>query len=288
MTPSSDIAIDEVNMTPTPDSIVSDNEDASNIYFVNYNLDTVYKNDNDNVNMINEDIYTWDGEEEDSVVDEFDPYYFISTLPEYEPQNITMLPPQNDSGKITLVLDLDETLVHCDVESPEGADFSFDLTEDDGSYVVYCRKRPGVDAFLEKVAEIFELVVFTASTQEYADQILDVLDPKGLIKYRLYRESCTFVEGNYIKDLSLLGREISRVAIVDNSPHVFGYQLDNGIPILSWYFENDDCELHKLLPFLERLIQTDNKDLYFDVRTLIRSEYELYKKVDAWKSLEQA
>ena len=88
----------------------------------------------------------------------------------------------------------------------------------------------------------------------YAERLLAILDPDGrLIDHKLYRDSCLNVEGNYLKDLNVLGRDLTRTVLVDNSPHAFGYQLDNGIPIESWFDDRADTELLKLIKFLETI-----------------------------------
>eukprot|EP01106_Pelomyxa_sp_JSP_P000118 TRINITY_DN1017_c0_g1_i3.p3 TRINITY_DN1017_c0_g1~~TRINITY_DN1017_c0_g1_i3.p3 ORF type:complete len:144 (-),score=33.68 TRINITY_DN1017_c0_g1_i3:119-550(-) len=141
---------------------------------------------------------------------------------------------------------------------------------------MWVRERPRVHRFLAAAAASFEVVVFTASHHEYAMKVLDNLDPTGnLIKHRLYRDSCTYVEGNYVKDLSVTRRDLRRTCIVDNNPAAYGYQVDNGIPIVSWYDDADDTELDKLLEFLMQLRHEA------DFRKVIRRTYKSYKLVSA-------
>ncbi len=89
----------------------------------------------------------------------------------------------------------------------------------------------------------------------------------------MFRESCLLVEGNYLKDLNVLGRDLSQSVLVDNSPHAFGYQVDNGIPIESWFDDPNDTELLKLEQFLSTLHGVK------DVRTMVRSKFQTYKLI---------
>ena len=156
-----------------------------------------------------------------------------------------------DVGKKCLVLDLDETLVHSSFQPTPLCDLLLPIGIADG-YLFVC-KRPGVDVFLEKVCRLFEVVIFTASLSTYANPVIDFLDPNGLIKHRLFRESCVQLHGLYIKDLSRLGRSLDQVLIIDNSPASYLLQPDSALAIKSWFNDTEDMELHRLLPMLNRL-----------------------------------
>ncbi|KAL3522630.1 hypothetical protein ACH5RR_015464 [Cinchona calisaya] len=203
----------------------------------------------------------------------FDPHMFIRNLPDLPDLASDLRPTilSKDSKKpksVTLVLDLDETLVHSTLEHSDDADFSFPVFFNMQEHTVYVKQRPHLLTFLERVSEMFEIVVFTASQSIYAKQLLDILDPDGkLISRRAYRESCIFSDGSYTKDLTVLGVDLAKVVIIDNSPQVFRLQVNNGIPIESWFDDRSDSALISLLPFLETLVDTD------DVRPVIAKRF---------------
>ena len=197
-------------------------------------------------------------EESKEESDEFNPFFFIKSLPPYEDvvknRIVPILLPKRTrrSHPVTLVLDLDETLVHCSIEPIDDADLQFEVNFGGLMYHVYVRKRPHLEQFLEVVSKQFEVLVFTASQRVYAEKLLNLIDPtRKFIKHRLYRDSCLDVCDNFLKDLNVLGRDLSKTIIVDNSPHAFGYQISNGIPIESWFEDKKDVELLNLLPVLD-------------------------------------
>jgi RNA polymerase II subunit A small phosphatase-like protein len=173
-----------------------------------------------------------------------------------EPEQKWLLgPPREDhKGRKTLVLDLDETLVHSSFRPVPSPDFIISIELEGVIHKVYVQKRPGVDEFLEAVATKFEVIIFTASLDKYANPVLDHLDPKGCCVSRLFRESCVQHYGNYVKDLSLLGRDMKKTLIIDNSPFAYMFQPDNAIPITSWFNDKNDRELFELIPFLNTTI----------------------------------
>jgi len=166
-------------------------------------------------------------------------------------------------GRKTLVLDLDETLVHSSFKPIPNPDFIIPVEIEDQVHKVYVVKRPGVDRFLKEIGPHFEVVVFTASLAKYADPVLDLLDVYHVVVGRLFREACTNYKGNYVKDLSKLGRNIQHSIIVDNSPSSYLFHPENAIPVESWFDDEHDTELIDLLPIFHVLAKCD------DVRTVI-------------------
>uniref|UniRef100_A0A8C9YW00 Mitochondrial import inner membrane translocase subunit TIM50 n=1 Tax=Sander lucioperca TaxID=283035 RepID=A0A8C9YW00_SANLU len=103
------------------------------------------------------------------------------------------------------------------------------------------------------------------SSFKYADPVADLLDQWGVFRARLFRESCVFHRGNYVKDLSRLGRELSKVIIIDNSPASYIFHPENAVPVQSWFEDMTDTELLDLIPLFEGLSKEE------DVYSLLQS-----------------
>ncbi|KAI0930104.1 hypothetical protein AcV5_006898 [Taiwanofungus camphoratus] len=179
-----------------------------------------------------------------------------------------LLPPvaPEHLGRKCLVLDLDETLVHSSLKAVPSPDYIVPVEIESFWHNFYVLKRPGVDGFLKRMGEIYEVVVFTASLSKYADPVLDRLDPDGSVAHRLFRENCYNHRGNYVKDLSQLGRPIGDTIIIDNSPASYIFHPHNAVPISSWFNDPHDTELTDLCPFL-----TDLGMMPGDVRGILNS-----------------
>ena len=152
----------------------------------------------------------------------------------------------NSNKQYTLVLDLDETLIHFK-PNPNN--------EESGTIKI----RPFLMEFLEKIKDYYELVVFTAATQEYADPIINALDPNQKyfdFEHRLYRKHTIIIDNDFVKDLSKLGRDMSRIIIVDNMEQNYKLQKNNGITIRPfWGKDNEDTALKDLLDILVKIAE---------------------------------
>lgn len=132
---------------------------------------------------------------------------------------------------------------------------------------------------MKRVGELYEVVVFTASVSkvrppithmhcpsltnpaQYGDPLLDQLDIHNVVHHRLFRESCYNHQGNYVKDLSQVGRDLKDTIIIDNSPTSYIFHPQHAVPISSWFSDAHDNELLDLIPVLEDLAGSKVSDV---------------------------
>ncbi|XP_020103696.1 mitochondrial import inner membrane translocase subunit TIM50-like [Ananas comosus] len=155
-----------------------------------------------------------------------------------EPSSDKLLPDllPEEQHVYTLVLDLNETLVYSDWQRDRG-------------WRTF--KRPGVEAFLEHLAKFYEIVVYSDQLNMYVDPVVERLDQKGCIRYKLSRAATKYQNGKHYRDLSKLNRDPSRILYVSGHCLESTLQPENCVSIKPWKLENDDTALLDLLPFLE-------------------------------------
>ena len=196
-------------------------------------------------------------------------------------KSLELLLPPNISKKKTLVLDLDETLVHSQF-GPFNipSDVVINIEIENELHDIHVLVRPGVKEFLEKMSKKFEIIIFTASISKYAGPLLDILDKDKNCSFRLFREHCTLLNSSFVKDLKKLGRDLKDVIIVDNSPMAYLLNSDNGLPILTWFDDKNDKELFKIIPILDFLsLVPDVRDYIHKIVINNEISYDIAKKV---------
>ena len=152
------------------------------------------------------------------------------------------LPPNNSINTYTLVLDLDETLIHLERDTN---------IKSKRKKIIY---RPYLFEFLQKMKKLYELILFSLGTPEYVDSIVETIERKErFFQYRLYRQHGKIYGNEIIKDLSKIGRDIKKIIIVDNMPQSFKLQKKNGICIKGFYGNLKDETLKDLSEILEKV-----------------------------------
>ena len=162
----------------------------------------------------------------------------------------------------TLILDLDETLVHFQIKSNNGGTL---------------RARPYLFGFLEEMGHYFELVVWTSATEAYANSLIDALEyEKKYFDYILYREHAIIIGDDFVKDITRVGRGLNRIIIIDDMPQNFRLQRENGITIKPFFGDDlDDSALYELVPILKHIAEEGN-----DVRIgLEKYREEIVKRI---------
>ena len=147
--------------------------------------------------------------------------------------------------KFCLVLDIDETITHT-LKLPFGD---------------YFLVRPGVKDFLEEMTKYYEIIIFTSSPKNYADNILDKIDINNeFFSYRLYRKHVIYENGNSVKKLDMIGRDLKKIVFVDNLKSNAKYNLDNLYHIKTWMSDINDNQLIILKNKLKDIAISGNFD----------------------------
>lgn len=171
---------------------------------------------------------------------------------QFQPSREKLLPdlPPIPAGHVahrTLILDLEGTLCHSEWDRRNGW---------------RAAKRPGLDEFLAKMCQMYEIVIFSSGTFMTDQPLTAQLDKYHAVQHFLYRDATLFKDGKYIKDLSKINRDLSRVIAVDDTPEELAYHQENVLKISTYDSRNlDDCELSKLGNFLEDIYHRDVKDI---------------------------
>ena len=183
------------------------------------------------------------------------------------------LPPKQNKSevsqkKFTLILDLDETLVR----------YKLNENNPDEAKVIF---RPGLFYFLNKIYPLFDIVIWTIATREYADPIIDLIEEnKKYFIARLFREHATIKNNNFIKDLTNLGRDIKTIIIIDDKESNFSFQKQNGIlikPFFGSYMElKNDFILYDLFKILTKIILDKSQDVRQGIN---KYQYEIKHKI---------
>ena len=180
-------------------------------------------------------------------------------------------PPPPIKGKITVIFDLDETLVHTESFQPHPS-VKYIIFPNSNDYVFL---RPGSDEVLKYCYENFDTFIFTAANQAYADFIIDYLCPKIPPDHRFYRNSCYLENGRAVKYISMFDREPEKIVLVDDNYYNSQANVDNVLKIEPWRGYPDDLLIFTwLIPTLMKMIGSN------DVRPIIKeATQELEERV---------
>lgn len=181
--------------------------------------------------------------------------------------------------KPAIVLDLDETIVNCSMIKAVDCSFSVKVGNHRRAYI---SSRPGLHEFLKEVSIMFDIFFFTASSKIYANQIIDTILPDTPSDHRFFCTSCRNIYGYSVKDLSLIGRPMSQILLVDDIIGSAILQPENLIRITPWDGDqNDSVLLDQLLPILVRVKEEGNLPLA--TRKILDQNSSLFKNLFSFR-----
>ncbi|KAM3141148.1 hypothetical protein pb186bvf_006753 [Paramecium bursaria] len=210
----------------------------------------------------------------------------ISLFIKVNPDEPIVVSQQTGKRRKTLVVDLDETLVHSSFAYISDPDFVVKVKVQGIGYTIYVKVRPGAEKFLQEMSKIYEVIIFTASVPEYANPVIDKIDQQNVSSLRLFRANCSKLNGTYVKDLTTLNRDLKDVIIIDNSITSFQLQPNNAIHIKNFFDDPSDTELFDLMPFLQFVVNIqDVRPVRQYLRKFNKHEQFVYMNVQGEKAM---
>lgn len=172
------------------------------------------------------------------------------------------LPERRPDAKYTVVLDIDNTLVHASPSNVPTCAFEIDVLYEKRTFHYWVSVRPFVKELLDYLRENteFEVIVFTAAKEQYGREIIRNLDPEGTLDHHFLSDIHIRRSGEIkAKDLQRLGRPVETICIVEDTPESYKYQRRSSFPLSRWQYSMEgDTELQDLLGVLEKVKQSGN------------------------------
>ena len=186
-------------------------------------------------------------------------------------------PINSEKYTYSLILDLDETLIHLEREY-----YTFNNIHNIKNKKLTL--RPGLINFLEKMKKIYEIILFTFSPKDYADAIVDVIEKdEKYFEHKLYVQHASYNNGKFVKDINDLGRDIkSTIIIEDNINNVYKSNLDNTICIKPFYGEcNNEKNTLQLLGNILNKVRYD-AEITGDIRkSIMKEKYNIITEISS-------
>lgn len=176
------------------------------------------------------------------------------------------------------MFDLEETLVHVS-KNTANADLilpvrkiGVDKSSQGSAIQIGIFLRPRLIEVLKELKKSYELILFTSSSKEITSRIVDYMEKDGaLFDFKLTRDKCYITDNSlFIKDLRIINRPLSDMILVDDSTYSYGFQLDNGVPIIPFTGNPTDAELTLLVQYIEYAFRSK------DVRKVNRDYFRLH------------
>lgn len=205
------------------------------------------------------------------------------------------------SKPLAIVFELEDTFTRTIKGDIASADFRFMLSSAQGPVCKSTFLRPSAKEVLTRLAPSFDLYIFTTSSQESADRVLNFLDPFGtFFSMRLYRQHCHINRktNRFIKLPETVQRPISELLFVDTALSSIQNYKENAVPLIPYLGNLEDRQLLELEAILNQAAAQPNLNDFlreqFHLEALSRVETEtqlidkIHSRICVWPAMKKS